>query len=66
MGFISLLFIKAGLLVFSNEPVTTMETKILPYFVVAFLAGYNVQNFLKKLEDISQATLGIDKKADPK
>lgn len=58
LGFISLVFIKAGLFVFSAEA----GSNLMAYLAVAFIAGYNVQNFLTKLEDVSKTTLGIDKK----
>ena len=64
MGFISLIFIKAGLLLFSSgSKILISENNIIAYFAIAFMAGYNVQNFLAKLEDISKATLGIEKKS---
>ena len=67
MGFISLVFIKAGLLVFASDSNISVEgNKIIAYFAVAFIAGYNVQNFLVKLEDIFSVILGIEKKVLPK
>lgn len=66
MGFISLLFIKAGLLVFSNDASINIENRIILYLIVAFLAGYNVQNFLKKIDEISKSCLGIEEKEPPK
>jgi len=62
LGLISLVFIKAGLLVFATESKILIEgSNIMAYFAVAFIAGYNVQNFLVKLEEIFEATLGIKK-----
>lgn len=58
LGFISLVFIKAGLFIFTAEG----GSNLMAYLAVAFLSGYNVQNFLTKLEEISKATLGIGKK----
>lgn len=57
LGFVSLVFIKAGLFVFSSEG----GNNLMAYLAVAFIAGYNVQNFLTKLEEISKATLSIEK-----
>jgi hypothetical protein len=58
LGFISLVFIKAGLFVFTAEG----GSNLMAYLAIAFIAGYNVQNFLAKLEEVSKATLGIGKK----
>lgn len=63
LGLISLFFVKTGLLIFQSNPVTFIQGEnVMGYFVVAFIAGYNVQNFLAKLEEISEVTLGIKKK----
>ena len=62
MGFISVLFIKAGLLAFSNTTGVQTENRTVLYLAVAFLAGYNVQNFLKKLEEVSESLLGVKRK----
>lgn len=62
MGFISLLFIKAGLLVFSNNAALDIENRTVFYLIVAFFAGYNVQNFLKKIDEVSKSFIGIEKK----
>jgi hypothetical protein len=61
LGFISLVFIKAGLFVFSSEG----GSNLMAYLAIAFIAGYNVQNFLNKLEEVSKTTLGIHKKDKP-
>lgn len=67
MGFVSLIFIKAGLLMFSADSQVSIEgSKIMAYFAVAFIAGYNVQNFLAKLEEVFKAVLGIEKINFPK
>ena len=58
LGFISLVFIKAGLFIFSAEA----GNNLMAYLAIAFIAGYNVQNFLTKLEEVSKTTLGIGKK----
>jgi len=65
MGFISMLFIKAGLLAFSSTTDVQVENRIVLYLAVAFLAGYNVQNFLKKIEEVSESLLGVKKKIPP-
>lgn len=62
LGIVSFVFIKAGLLVFSlNTAAGSQEGNSLAYCAVAFLAGYNAQNFLAKLEEISEASLGVHK-----
>lgn len=61
LGFISLVFIKAGLFIFSAEA----GNNLMAYLAIAFIAGYNVQNFLTKLEEVSKTTLGISKKGTP-
>lgn len=58
MGLLSYIFIKAGLLVFTTQPENSKS--ILGFLAFAFLAGYNVQNFLKKIEDVSKVSLGIE------
>jgi formate hydrogenlyase subunit 3/multisubunit Na+/H+ antiporter MnhD subunit len=58
-GFISCIFLKAGLLTLD---VSEKSGGIyFGYFAVAFIAGYNVDNFLKKLEAIAHSAWGIDK-----
>jgi len=61
MGFISFVFIRAGLLIFSNQQGTLLKDSFFGYLVVAFLAGYNVKYFLEKIEEIGITTWGIKK-----
>ena len=58
-GFVSFIFLKAGLLVLEAKP----EPDAIPYgyLAIAFIAGYNVDNFMKKIESIASATWGIEK-----
>lgn len=58
-GFISCIFLKAGLMVLeaTQDPNATMYG----FYALAFIAGYNVDNFLKKLETIAQDLWGINK-----
>ncbi|MCK4825635.1 hypothetical protein KA005_58340 [bacterium] len=58
-GFISCVFLKAGLLVLEADP--KAEAISFGYFAVAFIAGYNVDNFMKKLESIASSVWGIKK-----
>ena len=57
-GFISCIFLKAGLLVL--EASTIPNEKTYGYWAIAFIAGYNVDNFLRKIEAIAQTIWGID------
>lgn len=58
-GFISAIILKAGLLLLeaSSDPNT------IPYgfLALAFIAGYNVDNFMKKIESIAHTAWGIEK-----
>ena len=56
-GFISLLFVKAGLLLFSVS-FSELQTYYGVY-AIAFIAGLNVDNFIKKIESVFKETLGI-------
>ena len=62
MGIVALIFLKAGLLIFSGEISVVGQERYFAYLAVAFLAGYNVHNFLLKIEEISKTSLGIKKK----
>ena len=57
-GGICYLFLKAGLLLLHDEKT---ETDFSPYiyYVLAFMAGYNVDNFTRKLEETSKAVMGV-------
>ena len=61
MGLVSYVFIKAGLLLLTTDYSDTTTTRIF-YLAVAFLAGYNVKNFLERIERISKSILGIEPK----
>ncbi len=58
-GFVSCVFLKAGLLVL--EAASTENETTFGYLAIAFIAGYNVDNFMKKLESIAQAVWGVDR-----
>jgi hypothetical protein len=53
------LFLKAGLLVLDAK--TQSDSNEFGFYALALVAGYNVDNFLKKLEEVSEAVLGIGK-----
>ncbi len=58
-GGISWLFLKAGLLVL--DAAQPADSSSLGFLALAFIAGYNVDKFMRKLEQISEATWGIEK-----
>ena len=58
-GGASYLFLKAGLLVL--EAKTQADSNDLGFYALSFLAGYNVDKFLEKLEDVGEAVMGIEK-----
>ena len=58
-GGVSFLFLQAGLLVLESG--VESEASRLGFYAFAFIAGFNVDNFLKKLESISEAIWGIKK-----
>lgn len=58
-GGISWLFLKAGLLVL--DAAQPADSSTLGFLALAFIAGYNVDKFMRKLEQISEATWGIEK-----
>lgn len=58
-GFVSCIFLKAGLLVLDAEP--GGSSFIYGYLAIAFIAGYNVDNFLKKIESIACEVWGINR-----
>jgi hypothetical protein len=58
-GAISFLFLKAGLLVL--EAKSSSDSTNLGFLALAFIAGLNVDKFITKIEDIAQASWGIEK-----
>lgn len=58
-GAVSFLFLKAGLLLLEAQQAT--QTTDLGFLALAFIAGLNVDKFITKIEDIAQATWGIEK-----
>jgi len=58
-GGVSFLFLKAGLLVLEAQSRDTSTH--LGFYALAFIAGLNVDKFISKIEDIAQATWGIEK-----
>jgi len=58
-GLVSCIFLKAGLLVL--EAASNAEAIPFGYLAIAFIAGYNVDNFVKKLESVALSVWGIGK-----
>ena len=60
-GGVCYLFLQAGLLLLSRENTQIADADFSPYvyYVLAFMAGYNVDNFTQKLEEISKAVMGV-------
>ena len=58
-GGVSFLFLKAGLLVLEAQ--SAGNSTHLGFYALAFIAGLNVDKFISKIEDIAQATWGIEK-----
>ena len=58
-GAASYLFLRAGLLVL--DAASTPDGVTYGYLALAFIAGYNVDNFLKKLEAVAESVWGVGK-----
>ena len=58
-GGVSFVFLKAGLLILESQ--AKAESSHVAFYAIAFIAGYNVDKFLSKVEDIAKTTWGIDK-----
>lgn len=58
-GAVSFLFLKAGLLVLESN--VQQNASEFGFYALAFIAGLNVDKFIKKIEDIGEAVFGIEK-----
>ncbi|MBX7149568.1 hypothetical protein K1X76_10860 [bacterium] len=56
-GFISYIFLKAGLLVL--DATLTPEANHFGFYALAFIAGLNVDRFIERLEEIAHGTWSI-------
>lgn len=63
-GAVSYLFLKAGLLIL--EAKKESDATNFGFFALAFIAGMNVDKFISKIEDLAQATWGIEKSRSAK
>lgn len=61
-GFISYVILNAGLLTLD----AVQGESDFGFYAFAFIAGYNVDKFLKKLEDVAKTIWGIDKSRSSK
>jgi uncharacterized YccA/Bax inhibitor family protein len=64
VGAVSFVFLKAGLLILEAQP--KADTTDLGFLALAFIAGLNVDKFIAKIEDVAQATWGIEKSRSAK
>lgn len=58
-GALACLFLKAGLILLETQ--RSPEASNLAFYAIAFVAGYNVDNFLGRIEDVAQSLWGISK-----
>jgi uncharacterized membrane protein len=58
-GAISYLFLKAGLLVLESS--ANAGASEIGFFALAFIAGFNVDKFVAKIEEVAKAAWGIEK-----
>ncbi|WP_313594375.1 hypothetical protein [Pseudomonas oryzihabitans] len=58
-GAISYLFLKAGLLVLESS--SNANASEIGFFALAFIAGFNVDKFVAKIEEVAKAVWGIEK-----
>jgi len=58
-GFVSYIFLKAGLLVLDAS--TPPDSVNYGFLALAFIAGLNVDKFLNRIESIAESSWGIDK-----
>lgn len=58
-GGISYLLIRSGLILLESGP--NPQSSALGFYVLAFIAGLNVDKFVSKIEDVAQTAFGIEK-----
>ncbi len=58
-GSASFIFLKAGLLILESQE--TQNSTHYGFLAVAFIAGYNVDKFMKRIENIAESTWGVAK-----
>lgn len=60
-GTFSYYLLQAGLFVLEAKANNSTPASYYGFYAFSFIAGYNVDQFLKKVEDIAKTTWGIDK-----
>lgn len=63
-GTVSYIFLKAGLLILEAQEIDSSTN--FGFIALAFIAGLNVDNFIKKIESIAQSAWGIEKSRSAK
>ncbi|WP_024692650.1 hypothetical protein [Pseudomonas syringae] len=63
-GAVSYLFLKAGLLVLESS--SNQGASEIGFFALAFIAGFNVDKFVAKIEEVAKAVWGIEKSRSAK
>ncbi len=58
-GGVSYMFLKAGLIILESS--TQPDASDFGFYAFAFVAGLNVDKFVKKLEEVAEAVWGIEK-----
>ena len=59
-AFTAFIFLKAGLLMFSTpQSIENQLENMWAFYAVSFIAGYNVDNFFKRLERLAESLLGL-------
>lgn len=58
-GAVSYIFMRAGLLVLEAD--TEYDASQYGFYALAFIAGLNVDKFIKKIEDVGKVVFGIEK-----
>lgn len=57
-GAVACLFLKAGLILLESNQ--DSDSNFYAFYVLAFVAGYNVDNFLKRIEEVAKTTFSIE------
>lgn len=63
-GGVSYLFLSAGLLILESE--SNANSTEIGFLALAFVAGYNVDKFFSKIEDVAKTIWGIEKSGGSK
>jgi len=58
-GLVAYIFLKASIIILEASP--SEGSVNFGYLACAFIAGYNVDNFLRKIESLAKSTFGVEK-----